>query len=246
MFLIDTPSAVDGRFVSGTPQVGQAATQLSPDWLNGLQDEISAVITASGMALDKAASTQLRDAINTKIAALISARTATTGAQGIVELATSAETITGTDAGRAVTPSGLKAALLSLLLTMDGSGSGLDADLLDGYHAAAFALLALTNVVLPITTNANGTCIKLGNLWIQVGIKYSVATDTVVPVTFPVEFPNTPFWYDTGIHRTSYVYTADAASEVIGAPTTNGMNVVNNNIANNPVIDIPWIALGLA
>lgn len=51
---------------------------------------------------------------------------ATTEAAGIVELATSVETVTGTDTERAVTPAGLKAA-------MDVS----NADTLDGYHAVS-------------------------------------------------------------------------------------------------------------
>jgi len=62
---------------------------------------------------------------------------ATTEVQGVVELATSAETIAGTDPARAVTPSTLAALytaanVLAKLLTVDGSGSGLDADLLRG------------------------------------------------------------------------------------------------------------------
>lgn len=62
---------------------------------------------------------------------------ATTEVKGVVELATAGETIAGTDAYRAVTPAGLAALytaanVLAKLLTVDGSGSGLDADLLRG------------------------------------------------------------------------------------------------------------------
>lgn len=76
---------------------------------------------------------------------------ATTVTPGVVELATEAEAATGTDTHRAVTPKGLLAAMAAKLAAWgsdiwrasnDGSGSGLDADLLDGRHASDFALLS--------------------------------------------------------------------------------------------------------
>ena len=84
-------------------------------------------------------------AISTAIASKVdTVDTASTTAAGIVELATSAETITGTDTDRAVTPAGLAAEntaarILAKLLTVDGAGSGLDADLLDGQSSAYYA-----------------------------------------------------------------------------------------------------------
>ncbi len=75
---------------------------------------------------------------------------ATTDTAGVVELATTPETTAGIDAVRAVTPRGLLAAVTSWVggwfadvwrASNDGSGSGLDADLLDGRQAAEFALL---------------------------------------------------------------------------------------------------------
>ena len=78
---------------------------------------------------------------------------ATTEMRGLIELATQGEANAGTDAQRAVTPATAKAALISWLgftpldqalytaasvlarlITIDGSGSGIDADLLDGQH----------------------------------------------------------------------------------------------------------------
>jgi len=83
---------------------------------------------------------------------------ATTEMRGLIELATQGEANTGTDAQRAVTPATAKNALISWLgftpldqalytaasvlarlITVDGSGSGVDADLLDGQHAAQLA-----------------------------------------------------------------------------------------------------------
>lgn len=67
---------------------------------------------------------------------------ATTEVQGVVELATQAEADAGTDTTRALVPARARAALLPWLLAQDGSGSGLDADLLDGQHGSYY-----TNIV---------------------------------------------------------------------------------------------------
>lgn len=69
---------------------------------------------------------------------------ATTTVQGVVELATSAETQAGTDTTRAVTPKALAdtytaADVLNKIKTVDGSGSGLDADLLDGQQGSYYS-----------------------------------------------------------------------------------------------------------
>lgn len=63
---------------------------------------------------------------------------ATTERKGVVELATVAEAQAGIDALRALTPASAKAAILGWLLTQDGSGSGLDADLLDGQQGTYY------------------------------------------------------------------------------------------------------------
>jgi hypothetical protein len=59
---------------------------------------------------------------------------ASTERQGVVELATVAEAQAGIDALRALAPASAKAAVLGWLLSQDGAGSGLDADLLRGKH----------------------------------------------------------------------------------------------------------------
>jgi L-ascorbate metabolism protein UlaG (beta-lactamase superfamily) len=64
---------------------------------------------------------------------------ATTEILGLVELATTAEGQAGNDPTRVLTPMVGKQSVLGWLLSQDGSGSGLDADLLDGLHATAFA-----------------------------------------------------------------------------------------------------------
>lgn len=71
---------------------------------------------------------------------------ATTETKGVIELATVAEAQAGIDALRGLTPAAARAAILGWLLGQDGAGSGLDADMLDGQHAAAFGQLAATNL----------------------------------------------------------------------------------------------------
>lgn len=67
---------------------------------------------------------------------------ATTERQGVVELATVAEAQAATDSLRALTPAAAKAAILGWLLTLDGAGSGLDADLLDGQQGSYYTNIA--------------------------------------------------------------------------------------------------------
>lgn len=103
MHRIDHATAtVDNLFTEGDPVGGVAATVMTDDWANAIQEEICAVLAAAGITLDKANNAQL-------LAALVAlgVRAATTALTGVVELATTAETVAGTDADRAVTPAGL-------------------------------------------------------------------------------------------------------------------------------------------
>lgn len=77
--------------------------------------------------------------------------TATTERQGVVELATVAEAQAGIDALRALTPATAKAAILGWLLTQDGAGSGLDADLLRGLSPDQVVSLARVLAALGYT-----------------------------------------------------------------------------------------------
>lgn len=64
---------------------------------------------------------------------------ATTEIRGVVELATNAEAAAGTDNTRALTPAAAVAALMGWIEARDGTGSLLDADLLDGHDSSWFA-----------------------------------------------------------------------------------------------------------
>ena len=86
---------------------------------------------------------------------------ATTVTQGVVELATDAEATALTDAVRALTPKNMAAIftaanVLSRVLAVDGAGSGLDADLLDGRQGAEFALWTGGNFTAPVGISHSG------------------------------------------------------------------------------------------
>lgn len=95
---------------------------------------------------------------------------ATTEILGLVELATTAEGQAGGDNSRVLTPYVGKQSVLGWLLSQDGAGSGLDADLLDGLHASAFALAGHTHGTMA-TQNANVVAITGGALGnVSVGV----------------------------------------------------------------------------
>ncbi|MDD2109306.1 hypothetical protein [Pseudomonas asiatica] len=64
MHRIDGPGAtVDNKFTEGDPVSGVAATTVTDDWLNAVQEEIMAVLAAVGIAPVKASNNQLLAAI---------------------------------------------------------------------------------------------------------------------------------------------------------------------------------------
>lgn len=114
---------------------------------------------------------------------------ATTEILGLVELATTAEAQAGSDATRVLTAMTGKQSVLGWLLSQDGSGSGLDADLLDGLHASAFALAGHTHGTMA-AQNANAVNITggaidgvtLSNIAGSVGIACAALASTKLQV----------------------------------------------------------------
>ena len=53
------PGATAGYFTGGNPGLGQAATIVSADWLNAVQEELLAVMAAAGVAPSKTTRNQL-------------------------------------------------------------------------------------------------------------------------------------------------------------------------------------------
>ena len=77
MHKIDTPDATrDGRFTEGDPTVPVPATTVSADWLNAVQDEVLAVLSAAGLTPAKNNNAQLLAALK-KIVGTVNALTAT-------------------------------------------------------------------------------------------------------------------------------------------------------------------------
>ena len=65
MHRIDTSTATpDNKFTEGDPAVPVAATTVSAEWLNAVQEELVAVITGAGLELKKSDNGQLRQAIS--------------------------------------------------------------------------------------------------------------------------------------------------------------------------------------
>lgn len=64
MHRIDSPSATpDEMFTDGSPSGGVPATTVTADWLNDLQENICALITATGLTLTKGRAFDLLDAV---------------------------------------------------------------------------------------------------------------------------------------------------------------------------------------
>ncbi|WP_225919138.1 hypothetical protein [Pseudomonas ogarae] len=102
---------VDGKFVDEDVVAGTPGSLIPAQWGNAVTEEVLSVIESAGLTPDENNNAQLLAAVNVKIAAAIpgSPPDASTTEKGLVELATSLETQTGTDALRAVTPAALTA-----------------------------------------------------------------------------------------------------------------------------------------
>ncbi|WP_434701556.1 hypothetical protein [Pseudomonas sp. D1-36] len=102
---------VDGKFVDEDVVAGTPGSLIPAQWGNAVTEELLNVIESAGLTPDEDNNAQLLAAVNSKIAAAIPAAPpdASTTVKGLVELATSLETQTGTDPQRVVTPSALSA-----------------------------------------------------------------------------------------------------------------------------------------
>ena len=73
MHRIDTPAATGGnQFTDGNPAIPILATELDAAWANAVQEEIANVVESAGIALSKPDRTQLKQAIDFKVAAAFS------------------------------------------------------------------------------------------------------------------------------------------------------------------------------
>ena len=78
MYPIDGPGAVEGQFTEGNPSIGQAATQVSADWLNRIQEELLAIVLAAGITPDSEDNAQVLAALAEFLDAYVDRTTAQT------------------------------------------------------------------------------------------------------------------------------------------------------------------------
>lgn len=104
---------------------------------------------------------------------------ATEEMRGLVQLANEVEALAGTDALKALTPSRANAVVLAWLLSQDGSGCGLDADLLDGQHGAWYADIAARLGYTPLNATAYTAADVLAKLLTVDGAGSGVDADTI-------------------------------------------------------------------
>lgn len=160
-------------------------------------------------------STNVQDALYELDGEKASKDVATTSATGLVELATAAEVLAGTNAQKAVTPAALLAGLL-------GVGT-----------------LSSTNgyLIIPVRSPISGA---RENIIVQGGITANVADAATAAVTFPIQFPSACLLVlATNRGTASGNFGGCTATE----PTTSGCSVGHNNGGGNSS-PIAWLAVG--
>lgn len=65
---INTPTAVDGKFIDGNPSQGIKGTQVSADFLNSVQEELCHIVESSGRPLEPTDNTQVLASLKSIIA----------------------------------------------------------------------------------------------------------------------------------------------------------------------------------
>lgn len=170
MYPIDGPGAtIDNEFTEGDPVAAIPATVVTAKFLNDVQAELLNILAATTPPTVPSAS--LQDQVVTAIISLITAAIPSAPAdasetiKGVVELATTAEVLAGTDTTRAVTSAGLLAGLL---------GAG-------GTSSSDYA-------TIPYRDKTTGVRRQLIVQWGQVASGGLSGT-----ITFPLAFPNAVF-----------------------------------------------------
>lgn len=105
MHRIDTPSRQKDKFgqgkdgfTKGNPQTGTPATEVSPDILDAIQEEIAAVIEGAGEYLDKSKNNQLLKAIKSFF------KNASETISGVVRFANKEEALSGSESSIVMSP----------------------------------------------------------------------------------------------------------------------------------------------
>lgn len=120
--------------------------------------------------------------------------------------------------------------VFTIVLAADGSGSGLDADLLDGLSSAAFALASHTHTASQITDFTEAAQDVIGALLVDsssINYTYDDATNSLTTVVIPGGVDhNSLANLATGDVHTHYLLLAGRA----GGQTANGGNAANEDL----------------
>lgn len=99
-----------GYFRRPSALLGNQGTVVTADWLNDIQEELAAVITTNGQTLAKGSNALLLAAIESQIDGNVATHAGLISNESVLghlEVATSAEVVTGTNNARALTPANL-------------------------------------------------------------------------------------------------------------------------------------------
>ena len=226
-------------------------------WLFPTEAEADANDTTNAVKyaddVSPASTQQNNDDLEATLIALIAATTqdATTTVKGIVELATSAETITGTDATRAITAQGLAAKVTSTTvegitrLSTDTEAITSTSVLIANSPASANAAKTQGSNV-GTTGNATGNHVQLpdwlGKVLVCWGIEKTDSASQAV-ITLPRDFANTNYSAFTNHTTPTAGGTQDSATVISDTKTVGTFQIRHNGAV--AITDFYWIAVGL-
>jgi hypothetical protein len=224
MLKVDEPGNVGGEFVLPAP--GQQATRLGAKWPNVVQGELCNVALAKpGVALDQtgADQNQVLDGINYLISEAQNA--AETTAAGYASTAqANAEAASLAKASNLGDLASLPTALGNLGLTGVSGGGAWGGN---------------WSVTIPV--NIAGAVV---DVIVQGGVVSTVGPDATSVLNFPVPFPNACWGVYPGSRISAWNSGSDAFAQLVGIPTKTQCTLGNQQVNNNPTIDIPWWAVG--
>jgi hypothetical protein len=166
MHKIDSPNATGANeFTDGDPALGVLSTVLWSKWLNTVQRELIAILTAAGVTPSAANDAQVVDAI----AVLIGSHSAQTAVHGATSTATA-----------------------SRIILRDAFGRTKVAEGVSGDDVVVFSQFANSKLTNGYQRLPGGIIAQWGSAGVQMT---SVNSTTSITVTFPLAFPsgNAPF-----------------------------------------------------
>ena len=124
-----------GYYAHSDPVAGIPPTIVTPDWANGIQEELMSILAAAGIAESKGTNNQVLTALEEIFAAPPAASTTQVG---VVRLATIAEAEAGTETTTAVTPADLATVVDAAVAAEAGTRANGDTAVEEGVQAGAY------------------------------------------------------------------------------------------------------------